>query len=301
MLKALIDRSKSEVTKKSYALKIRKALEVTGQSTVERMLKSADPSLSKLRAYYTKNSTLKQTLTVIGSLISANPKWRDANPRQASKWLTAHAAASREMSEDRKVTRFEDVEHKFVCLDEIVKMKRRLKKTANTGDLTDSMTYLLLVMCVDVPPKRADFNDLKIVTKDIHKGNYIIAHAENRLELVMHEYKTCRDVAYRETLPKGVSREISASLDAFPRTYLFSGNDGGKMTPSAYSQFVIRRFTHLFGKGIGLSSLRHIYISDLYQKNATKAEKASVAASMQHSVEMQKTYVVVKANGKSLC
>jgi hypothetical protein len=301
MLKVLIDKAKSDVTKKSYSLKISKALEVTGCSSVERMLKSADTSLKKLEKHYPKNSTLKQTLTVIVSLISANPDWRDKNPRPSSKWVTAHGSASRIMAEQRKFTKYEEVKNKFVCLEDIVKMKKRLKKAANTGDLQDSLTYLLLVMCVDIPPKRADYNDLKMVTKEPFKGNYVIMHAENKMELVMHEYKTQREVAYREMLPKQVSRDISASLDAFPRLYLFSGSDGGCMTPSAYSQWVIRRFTALFGKGVGLSSIRHIYITDMYQRNATKAEKESVAKSMQHSVTMQKTYVVMKKSGKAIC
>lgn len=301
MLKVLIDKSKSEVTKKSYGLKIKKALEVTGCPTVEKMLKSADASLRKLESHYPKNSTLKQTLTVIVSLISANPDWRDKNPRPSSKWVSAHGEASRTMAEERKYTKYEVVKKKFVCLEDIVKMKKRLKKTANTNDLTDSMTYVLLVMCTDIPPKRADYNDLKMVSVEPFKGNYIFMHADNKMELVMHEYKTQRDVAYREILPKQVSRDIAASLDAFPRRYLFSGNDGGCMTPSAYSQWVIRRFKALFGKGVGLSSLRHIYITDLYQRDASKAEKEEVKKSMQHSVAMQKTYVVMKNSGKKIC
>jgi hypothetical protein len=36
--------------------------------------------------------------------------------------------------------------------EDIVKMKKRLKKAANTGDLQDSLTYILLVMCVDILP-----------------------------------------------------------------------------------------------------------------------------------------------------
>jgi hypothetical protein len=31
-----------------------------------------------------------------------------------------------------------EVKNKFVCLEDIVKMKKRLKKAANTGDLQDS-------------------------------------------------------------------------------------------------------------------------------------------------------------------
>jgi hypothetical protein len=43
------------------------------------------------------------------------------------------------------------------------------------------------------------------------------------MELVMHEYKTQREVAYREMLPKQVSRDISASLDAFHASICFRG------------------------------------------------------------------------------
>lgn len=301
MLAALLKKSKSDVTRRSYELKIKKAMEVTSSTTPESMLKAYDRSFAALGEHYTKSSTLKQTLTVIVALISANPVWRDKNKGVSGKWVSAHGVAARGLAEDRKFTKYDDVKHKFVCLDEVVKMKRRLKRTAHTGDLVDSMTYLLLVMCTDVPPKRADYNDLKMTSKDLHKGNYIVIHADNKLELVMHEYKTAKDVAYREFLPKQVSRDIVASLDAFPRTYLFAGADGGPMTPSAYSQFVIRRFKHLFDKGVGLSSLRHMYISDMYEKGATKARKEAVAASMQHSVQMQQTYVVQKKDGSNTC
>jgi hypothetical protein len=119
------------------------------------------------------------------------------------------------------------------------------------------------------------------------------------MELVMHEYKTQREVAYREMLPKQVSRDISASLDAFPTPLSVFGERWRMYDLSAYSQWVIRRFTALFGKGVGLSSIRHIYITDMYQRNATKAEKESVAKSM-HSVTMQKTYVM-KKSGKAIC
>jgi hypothetical protein len=64
------------------------------------------------------------------------------------------------------------------------------------------MTYLLSSYA-DIPPKRADYNDLKMVTKEPFKGNYVIMHAENKMELANYarEYKTQREVAYRDALP----------------------------------------------------------------------------------------------------
>jgi hypothetical protein len=117
------------------------------------------------------------------------------------------------------------------------------------------------------------------------------------MELVMHEYKTQREVAYREMLPKrGTFREV---LWTRPTPLSVFGERWRMYDLSAYSQWVIRRFTALFGKGVYRAL--HIYITDMYQRNATKAEKESVAKSMQHSVTMQKTYVVMKKSGKAIC
>jgi hypothetical protein len=111
-----------------------KSVEVTGCSSVERMLKSADTSLKKLEKHYPKNSTADVDRDCF---ISANPDWRDKNPRPSSKWVTV-TGARRVMAEQRKVHQ-EEVKNKFVCLEDIVKMKKRLKKAANTGDLQDSL------------------------------------------------------------------------------------------------------------------------------------------------------------------
>jgi hypothetical protein len=133
MLKVLIDKAKSDVTKKSYSLKISKALEVTGCSSVERMLKSADASLKKLEKHYPKNSTLKQTLTVI---VSSYPRidWRDKNPAPVANG--SRLTGARRVSWRNRKFWYEEVKNKFVCLEDIVKMKKRLKLP--TGDLQDS-------------------------------------------------------------------------------------------------------------------------------------------------------------------
>jgi cAMP phosphodiesterase len=65
------------------------------------MLKSADTSLKKLEKHYPKNSTLKQTLTVIVSHIRESRLERQN--RAGSKWVTAHGSASRIMAEQREV------------------------------------------------------------------------------------------------------------------------------------------------------------------------------------------------------
>jgi hypothetical protein len=76
------------MSRRSLTVEDLKSVEVTGCSSVERMLKSADASLKKLEKHYPKNSTLKQTLTVIVSY--RRIQIRDKNPRPSSKWVTAH-------------------------------------------------------------------------------------------------------------------------------------------------------------------------------------------------------------------
>jgi hypothetical protein len=71
--------------------------------------------LRKLESHYPKNSTLKQTLTVIVSLISANPDWRYARTLDPVVNGFPHTVASRTMAEES--TPSEVVEKKFVCLE----------------------------------------------------------------------------------------------------------------------------------------------------------------------------------------
>jgi hypothetical protein len=68
---------------------------------------------------------------------------------------------------------------------------------------------------------------------------------------------------------------------------------------SAYSQWVIRRFTALFGKGVGLSSIdtstSPTCTRERHQREGIGREEHAT------SVTMQKTYVVMKKSGKAIC
>jgi hypothetical protein len=297
---------RSPETLRSYLCKLRKAREVTGARDTRTMLAAPARSLAALRAHYTTPATLKQTLTVVLAVLAHNSTWADAHPKAAAQWKEAHTQAARTAALDGKVTRFEAVAHKFVCMSDVVAARRRLRAAANSGTLAHTLTHLMLVFFSQVPPKRADYNELSVVPAggaEPRGGNYVLLSSSRAAELVMHDYKTAKrgGQAFRERLSRPAAAALRESLLAFPRKYVFPGRDGGPMTAAAFSQFVIRQCRALFGKPVGVSQLRHAYVTDLFERGATAAEKRAAAVSMQHSSATQKTYVVRREDGAPVC
>jgi hypothetical protein len=114
----------------------------------------------------------------------------------------------------------------------------------------------------------------------------------------MNIYKTSKHYKkIEEELPEGLVRDIRVSVKRWPREYLFVKDaekpHGGKdpMNNSTYSAFVQRTFEHLFGRGTGVSLLRHIYISEkLNLDNMTLEEQEEEARLMLHTSGLQRQY-----------
>jgi hypothetical protein len=294
---------RSEVTTRTYLCRLRKAMEITSKPSARAMLADHKASLAALDAHYAHPTTYKLVLAAVGALIAANGKWAEANPAAAGAWKAALRDAR---TDPRKTTDLEGVRHKFACFEEVEAARRKLAAAGpNRGDLNKSLTHLLLVFFTLVPPKRADYNALRVLTSEprTDPGNYVLVRPGRPVCLVMHEFKTsgATEGPFRERLVPEAAAALCASLKAHPRNHVFVGRDGGPMSPSAFSQFVIRRTTLALGKPVGVTQLRHAYVTALYEGNASIADKRIAAESMQHSVATQKTYVVTRPDGGRVC
>ena len=72
------------------------------------------------------------------------------------------------------------------------------------------------------------------------------------------------------------------------------------MSPGAYGSFVKDVMTKYVGKPVGVTMLRHIYISDVVI-HGDEASRKEAAAKMLHSVKEQKEYVILRPGGKAVC
>jgi hypothetical protein len=111
--------------------------------------------------------------------------------------------------------------------------------------------------------------------------------------LVVNVYKTAKvHKQLLEPLPPLVEAAIWDSLERFPRDFLFVDRSGGAFSSNtAYSVFVIRTMTGLFGRGAGLTDIRHAYINHkIHHDSQSLGYVQGVAKLMGQSVLLQLKY-----------
>ena len=160
-----------------------------------------------------------------------------------------------------------------------------------------SQHYLLIRMNLDVPPKRLDFNDLRVFPGSAppsYEGNYVTIPPSGAGMLTLREFKTAKK--YKTTvdeLTPELTGEIRKSLKLYPRDSLFVGRDGTGMTENAYGKMIRTAFSEHIGKPSTINAIRHAHISEFSAGKHTYTEMAREARSMGHNTDMQLQYNVV--------
>ena len=113
--------------------------------------------------------------------------------------------------------------------------------------------------------------------------------------LILREFKTQdrkHPVLYTRSLGSELTKELRASLEKDPRTFLFTESNTSKpYTHSAFAMYARRTLQKLFGKPCTLTLLRHSYISHmLAYGQLTIRDREQLAAEMCHSPATQAQY-----------
>jgi hypothetical protein len=199
-----------------------------------------------------------------------------ANEKQTENWLT-----------------WEEVLNKLTELKEKVNAFAGEKKLSETHYNT-LLSYIILSLYTAVPPRRnQDYLCMVVATKK--KGftedkdtNYLMLTKKVPTEFVFNKYKTAKTYGRQVVpIPAGLGEALGIYLKRIPKnsaTTLLVGYDGTSITqPNA----ITRILNKTFGKKIGSSMLRHIYLSSKYDIN----EMTTDATQMGHSLEEQKQYM----------
>lgn len=178
----------------------------------------------------------------------------------------------------------------FVSYEDIIKVRETLEK--------GSMLRLLVYMYTEIPAVRVDFDHAKILEKLPNEPptgeNYIILDPARPM-VVLESYKTAKKYGRIEIdMPMTLVSEIKASLDEFPRSYLFVSSKNGMPyeTKDAYRLWANKQLKKLFNKNFSLTTFRHAYISrrDLQLEKQSGIEKEKVSKLMGHGIEQQRKY-----------
>jgi hypothetical protein len=172
----------------------------------------------------------------------------------------------------------------YLAMDEIVAIRDKLPH--------GTIERLLISFYTLIPPVRADYYATQLVynIEDVVSPNYILLTKGNA-ELVITDFKTASTFGriHHPSLPKSLYRELIASLELFPRNYLFVSSECNLFARETFSTWASRLLTKVFKRTFTLTLFRHIYISSL-DLNTESGILKDISSKMGHSITMQMMY-----------
>jgi hypothetical protein len=180
-------------------------------------------------------------------------------------------------------------------------------KTVSANEYEKLLQHLILSLYSDIPPRR---NQDYLLSYIVKKWNDKMPTDKNYLDLagkqfVFNKYKTHREYGQQKLLiPDTLMTVINQYLKFHPvwkgvakrknePIRLLCLANGTEMTAV---NAITRILNKVFGKKVGSSLLRHIYLSDKYKDVSSEQQKDSIA--MGHSVSQQREYVKTDAQPK---
>ena len=190
----------------------------------------------------------------------------------------------------------ESEKEKFLSWSDILALESKFNKTSD--DKSHRMDYLIYCLYTMMPPLRADFAPMRVMKKNPTKDdcNYVVIRKNNPV-FVLNEYKTKRTFGKQTIpIPPNLMSVIKSYCEKFPSDYLLTKESNDPMSGENLSQRVIRVFEKLCGKAVGISMLRHSYITDKRSgKELSLVDKEALAKSMLHSSLTNELYKRIDA------
>lgn len=183
--------------------------------------------------------------------------------------------------------------------DKVIPLTRKRKLTEDEYNIY--LQFILVSLFTDIPPRRnQDFAYMVIVPKrpaEMDKNkNYFIT---SERKFVFNKYKTAKNYDTQEVdVPDELLGKLlaymhhrpdlntSAKIKACVEAPLFINYDGSE--PNKVN-FITRTLNKAFGKSVGATALRHIYLSDKYADIEKEKEKDCEA--MAHDKAIQSQYI----------
>jgi len=198
---------------------------------------------------------------------------------------------------------------------EIVKLRKMVNRRVNLTKLYDRpfnrkdflvLQRLLILSLLTMLPgvARLDYATIRIVSKkkfdklsDQTAENYLVTGRQ--LKIIFQKYKTSATYGvvnipvakYSRPLQRLLQRHVRYLRENFPENEcLFLNQNLTCMSRNSLTKFLQRLFKEFFKKNVSVSMLRHIFLTDKYDKKQLE-EQAETSKFMMHSQSMMKDYV----------
>jgi hypothetical protein len=266
-------------------------------------LKKRDVIMARINSY--AESTQGNILKTIVSVLTSKKDVATYKPVYNFYYERMMEASknNREVAESNKKN--EKQEANWLAWKDVLEKREELAKTVApilkakviTADMWNTLlAYTILSLYTYMPPRRnQDYQDLyvvKTVKADMPKDKNYFETSTNRF--VFNKYKTSKKHGTQEQKiedNKELTDIIHSYLKIHPHRkqaeFRFLVNSDGSALSSVNA--ITRILNKVFGKQVGSSMLRHIYLSDKY--GDTLKEMKEDAKEMAHTVSQQKEYV----------
>jgi hypothetical protein len=252
---------------------------------------------------YAKSTQGNQYMVLSSALSLFNDKatykgayshWRD-KMMEARKERDAVPDGQKTDTQEENWLTWEEVDKKKSGLSEEIS-SYPLTKAITPGQFDKLLQFTVLSLYTDIQPRRnQDYLDMFVVKKlgkDYDKTKNYYDLATHRF--IFNKYKTAKKWGEQvENVPEPLQKTIATYLAHHPlakskaKEYKFLVKHDGSGLNTVNS--ITRILNRIFGKKVGSSMLRHIYLSSKY--GAVTAEMEKDAAAMGHTLGVQREYI----------
>lgn len=251
----------------NYEARIKKLIEISGNKPLKHILKHPDEVYPLIVAHTQgKCTTIANYATVVSKVFSSNPDIAKRYPNAQRKWKNYLYKCRKEQND-----KYSENQAPAEKINDIVTMDDLKTKYASLTILKNAkaaLDFTLLSCFIHLVPKRADLGNVHIymsmpVPPPPPAQNYIVLSPDKPF-LQLNKFKTAKHMpqGITENIPQQLRLDIIKSLEVFPRTHLFTNAKGVAYTiNNSYTQYVKRSFQRMFGRPMGVSLWRHVYVS----------------------------------------
>jgi len=296
-LKIKLLKTRAPVTVEQYIKRLRVLNDNQPIKNLKFLLESEDV-LNKIESLPLSFSTKTSYLTAISATLSLFPKFKKLYKVYQAKMISNANQIKEEYSKNELNDKQKE---SIVPMSEIIKVREEFKEKDGWMNL---VTYVLISLYTMTPPRRNEYALMYIVmdaeSATDESRNYYIA---STAQFLFHNYKT-KKVYGKQLLD--VPDELKAVLDNYIEKYIEKFNpldDEFPLLVSASGKMLNKTngitnvLNKAFGKNIGSSALRHIFISDKYGDGLKERKGDSLA--MGHSLSTQMEYCKTDVGAQS--
>jgi integrase len=252
--------------------------------------------------------------TLYAVIVSALDFYKTKAPyKKAHDFFSALLKDKREEIEGNAGKMSDKQETNWVDWNEVLKKKSEMKtaissfvsnKSLTAKQYDDLLAYLILSLYTDIQPRRnQDYMDMYVVLNepaDTTKNYYVVSDHK----FVFNKYKTSKKWGKQViNVPNNPDAPLVDTLAMFLKHHPLNKGKMSKKTefrllvkqdgsPLNSVNSITRILNRIFGKKVGSSMLRHIFLTGKYGDE--KNEMVEDAKAMGHSVAQQKDYILAK-------